>query len=165
MKIFIRLLAFAAVLALGVWLWTVLFPSPEKVIRTRLRDVARAASFAPKEGLLARVANAQKLAGYFAPQIEVNIDLPGHEQHELGGRDEIAQAALVARRNVRALQVDFLDAHVTLAPDQQSAVVNLTVKAKIPDEKDYLVWEMKFTLKKIDGEWLINRVETVRTLQ
>lgn len=165
MKIVVRILALAALAALAVWLWTVLFPGPEKIIRRRLADVARTASFAPKEGMIARAANAQKLAGYFAPQTEVNIDLPGREQHELAGRDEIAQAALVARNNFRALQVEFLDTHVTLAADKESAVANLTVKGKIPDDKDFLVQEMKITLKKTDGTWLITRVETVKTLQ
>ena len=165
MKIVLRLLTLAALAALGVWLWTLLFPSPEKIIRSRLTNVARTVSFAPQEGMLARAASAQKLAGYFALQTEVSIDLPGREQHDFAGRDEIAQAALLARNRFRALQVEFLDVQVSLAPDQQSAVVNLTAKARAADEKDFFVQEMKFTLKKTDGDWLISHVETIKTLQ
>ena len=36
MKIVFRLILLAALIALGVWLWFVLFPSPEKIIRQRL---------------------------------------------------------------------------------------------------------------------------------
>lgn len=165
MKIVIRVLALASLVALGVWLGTVLFPGPEKIIRSRLTNVARTVSFAPPEGMLARAASAQKLAGFFALQTEVSIDLPGREQHDFAGRDEIAQAALLARNRFRALKVEFLDVQVSLASDQQSAIVNLTAKAKAPDEKDFFVQEMKFTLKKTDGDWLISRVETVKTLQ
>lgn len=165
MKMVIRLAALAATLALGVWLWTVIFPSPEKIIRHRLTEVARAASFAPQEGMLARTVNAQKLASYFALQAEVSLDLPGGDQHELAGRDEITQAAFAARNYFRALQVDFLDAQVMLMPDHQSAMVDLTVKAKVPDEKDYLVQEMKITFRKLEDIWLITRVESVKTLK
>ncbi len=35
MKIVFRLALLAAAAAAGVWLWTVLFPSPEKIIRKR----------------------------------------------------------------------------------------------------------------------------------
>jgi hypothetical protein len=51
-----------------------------------------------------------------------------------------------------------------VGPDKQSAVADLTVEAKVSGERDPIVWEMKFTLRKTDGQWLITRVETVRTL-
>ena len=46
MKIVFRIVLLAALAALGVWLWTMLFPSPEKIIRQRLDAVAQRASFA-----------------------------------------------------------------------------------------------------------------------
>jgi len=33
------------------------------------------------------------------------------------------------------------------------------------DNKDFDVQELKFQLKRIDGDWLITRAETVKTLQ
>ena len=41
MKIAFRVVLLAALAALGVWLWTILFPSPQKIIRQRLEAVAR----------------------------------------------------------------------------------------------------------------------------
>ena len=64
---------------------------------------------------------------------------------------------------MHGLTVEFLDINVTVGPDQKSAVANLTAKAKVPGE-DFMVQELKFTLKKIQGAWLILRVETVKTL-
>ena len=32
--------------ALGYWLWTVFFPNPEKLIRARIQEIAKLASFA-----------------------------------------------------------------------------------------------------------------------
>ncbi|MCU0785936.1 MAG: nuclear transport factor 2 family protein, partial [Verrucomicrobia bacterium] len=164
MKIASRLVLFAAFTALAVWLWTVLFPSPEKIIRKQLAEVARCASFVANEGPLARAGNVAKLAGYFSADAQLSFDVPGHGPHALTGRDEIIQAAMGARSAVGALVVEFPDVNVTLATDKQSATVDLTAKAKIPGERDFYVQEMKFTLKKKDGDWLIIRVETVKTL-
>ncbi len=164
MKTVFRLVLFAALLALGVWLWFVLFPSPEKVIRQRLTELARTASFSSGESNLARLAGAQNLAGFFATNVEINIDVPGRIQHRLLGRDEIQQAALGARSALSGLDVQFPDIKITVAPDKQSAVADLTVEANVAGQRDSIVQEMKFTFQQTDGEWLITRVETVHTL-
>ena len=62
------------------------------------------------------------------------------------------------------LSVEFLDINVTVEPDRKSAAADLTLKARVAGEKDLIVQELKFTLRKIDGTWLIIRVETVKTL-
>jgi len=92
-----RLLLLAAVAALGVWAWTALHPSPERLIRKQLEGVARAVSFRPNEGYLAKLAGARSLPDFFSTNVEINIDLPGRQEHRLAGREEIQQAALAAR--------------------------------------------------------------------
>ena len=164
MKIVLRFILFAALVALGVWLWFVLFPSPEKVIHKRLVELARTVSSSANESDLTRLAAARSVAGFFSTNVEVNIDVPGRVRHNLIGREEITQAALVARSGTGSLKVKFPDINVTVAPDKQSAVVDLTVQANVSGEHDPIVQEMKFTLQKTDGEWLITRIETVRTL-
>jgi hypothetical protein len=164
MKTVLRVILLAALVALGVWLWFVLFPGPEKIIRRRLTELARTASFSSGENDLARLAAAQKLTGFFATNIELNIDVPGRVQHRLLGRDEIKQAAFGARSTLGGLKVTFLDISVTVAPDKQSAVADLALEANIAGQHDTIVQEMKFTFQKTDDGWLISRVETVRTL-
>jgi hypothetical protein len=163
MKVAVRLLLFAFLVALGVWLWTILFPAPEKVIRQRLAKLARTVSFSGNEGRVLRLAGAGNLAGFFSTNIEINIDVPGRVHHSFMGRDEITQAALAARSGSGSLSVKFPDIRVTVAADRQSAVADLTLEATIPGEPDPIVQEMKFTLQKTDGEWLITRIESVRT--
>jgi hypothetical protein len=164
MKIVFRLVLTAALIAFGVWMWTVLFPSPEKVIRKRLVELTRTVSFSPNEGNLARLAGAQNLAFFFSTNIEVNIDVPGHERHNFVGRAEITQAAVASRAAAGGLTVKFPDINITVASDKQSAVADLTVEVRISNQRDPIVQEMKFTLQKTDGQWLIMRIETVRTL-
>ncbi len=164
MKIAFRMVLVAALAALGVWLWAVLFPSPDKVIRHRFAELARTASVPAGAGDLARLAAARNLAGFFSTNVEMNLDLPRVGQLSSMDREEITQMALAASSRGGGMQVKFPDINVTVAPDSQSAVVDLTVTAAIAGEADAIVQEMKVTLRKIDGEWLITRAETVRTL-
>ncbi|MFZ0827590.1 MAG: hypothetical protein WAO02_09235 [Verrucomicrobiia bacterium] len=164
MKIFFRMLLVAALAALGVWLWAVLFPSPEKVIGHRFAELARTASVPAGAGDLARLAAARSLAGFFSTNVEMNLDLPRFGQLSSMDREEITQMALAAGSRGGGLQVRFPDINITVAPGRQSAVVDLTVTAVVAGEPDTIVQEMKITLHKIDGQWLITRVETVRTL-
>jgi hypothetical protein len=163
MKIALRFILFAALVALGVWLWFILFPSPEKVIRRRLTELARTVSSSANESDLTRLAAARSVAGFFAATVELNVDLPELGQRTMD-REEITQVALMGRSRAGGLRVKFPDINITVAPDQQSAVADLTVEANISGERDSIVREMKFTLQKTDGQWLITRVETVRTL-
>lgn len=162
MKIFLRLALLAVLVAAGIWLWTVLFPGPEKIIRRRVDAIARTASFNANESPLAIAAGAQKFAGFFSSEVTVNLDVPGHFQHTFNGRDEIMQAVLGARSSISGLKVKFPDVTVTINPDRQSALADLDVEAQVGGEKDSFVFEIKFTFQKTDGQWLITRVETIR---
>jgi hypothetical protein len=164
MKIVLRLILLAAVAALGVWLWTVLFPGPEKIIRRRLVELARTASSSPNESDLTRLAAARSVAGFFSDPVELKLTVPELGQHSSMDREEIARLVYMARSRSGGLRVIFPDINVTVAPDRRSAVVNLTVDANISGERDRLLQEMKFTLRQVDGQWLISRVETVQTL-
>jgi hypothetical protein len=164
MKIVFRIVLVAALAALGIWLWFIVFPSPEKVIRKRLVELARTASSASGESDLARLAAARSVAGFFSTNVELAVELPELARNSLMDRDEIMQAALMARSKSGGLSVKFPDINIAVAPDKQSAVADLTVQANVSGERDPFVQQMKFTLHKIDGQWLITRVETVRTL-
>ncbi len=84
MKIIIRIVLLAALAVLGIWLWTVLFPRPEKVIRRRLAELARTVSSSSNEGDLTRLAAARSVAGFFSTNVELNVELP-----ELGQRNSL----------------------------------------------------------------------------
>ena len=164
MKIFLRLLLVAALVVAGAWLWTMLFPSPEKIIRRRLAQVAAEASFPAGESPLVIAARSENLASRFGTNAEITISLPEHGQQELAGRGEITQAAAGARRAVSSLKVEFPDASVIVAPDKLSAAATVVVKVQAAGEKEIHLQEMKFAFQKIGRDWLITRVETVRPL-
>jgi ketosteroid isomerase-like protein len=160
----IRSIWIALIIAVGFWIWIYFFPSPERAIRKRLTELARSASFGPREGELARVNNAALFSSFFTDDVEIKVDLPGQAPGSFSGRDEMMKAALAARTMAGSLSVEFLDINVTVGSDQNLATANLTAKAKVGNEKDMLVQELKLMLKKIGREWLIYKVETVKTL-
>ena len=163
MKIFLRLAFLAAVVTGGIWLWTVLFPGPEKIIRHRLAEIARLASFNANDNQLAALGAAQKLAGFCSPDLHVKLVAPANVDHTFESREEIAQTDLGARAQLGSgLKVEFVDVLLTFAPDKQSAEADLTARWQ-PVGGDLNVQEIKFTFKKVDGQWLVMRVETVRT--
>ena len=169
MKHLRTVILFCALAAVGWWLWTIFFPSQEKIIRGRLADLANTVSFTGKENVIVRANNIGRLPTFFAPEVEINIDLLDQdgrtiESHRIVGHDEIAQAAQGAHATGGTVQVEFMDPVVKLAADKESAVVNVTLRAKIPRDANFIIQEMKFTLKKVKKDWLIIRVETVKTL-
>jgi hypothetical protein len=164
MKRAVQVIAAAAVIGLAFWLWTVLFPSPEKVIRSRLNALAKALSFSSRGGVLGQAYDAQKAAEFFTTDVAVEVNLTGYEPISLHGRDEVLQIAVAARSRLTAMKIEFPDMNISISPDGQSAKVNLTGKATLPGERDISAQEFNFMLKKFDGKWLINQVETVKTL-
>jgi hypothetical protein len=159
-----RLVLVGAFLALGIWGWRIFFPTPEQVVRRQLSDLARVASIAPNEGPLAKAYNSQKLASFFAPEVEFLLDVPGHFAgfHD---REELMRAAMAWRSSATSLKVEFLDVSVSVAADKESAEAHLTAKANLPYESLPEVQELKVAFRKIGGKWLISRVETVKTLR
>jgi hypothetical protein len=163
LKNIVRLVLLGTVVMAGVWLWLFLFPSPEKVIVRQFAKLARAASARPGEGALPRLIGAQTVGNFFATSVEINIDLPAHQRNDTLTRDDVVQAVM-AIQSSGGMTIKFPDVNVTVGPGAETAEADVTVEAQVQGEQDMMVQEMKFTLRKIDGKWLITRVQTVRTL-
>jgi ketosteroid isomerase-like protein len=160
-----RIVLIAGLIAFGVWAWHFFFPGPERLIGKQLSQLARVATIAPNESQPGGLADAQKLTTFFTPDAELVVDVPGRLQHTFSGRDEIRDAAAGVRATLRSLSVEFFDIVTTVAPDKKSAVAQLTAKATMPGENVPEVQRIKAEFKNIDGEWLINRAETVKALR
>ena len=165
MKLGVRLILFVFLLGLGYWAWTVYFPNPKVEIRHGLDRLAQLASFDAEEGALAKLADAQKLAGFFTQNVQIKVAVPGVVDRDFDNRDDLIQAAVAARSAVKSLKARFSDMNIEVTPGKGEAIVDLTLNADVGDEKDS-IWEgLKFSLKKIHGHWLITRIDTVNLLK
>ena len=165
MKTIIRLGLLVALCALGFWLWTVLFPSPEKIVLNKISNLAATASFGAGTGNIQRAGKASNVTSFFAPEAQIVLGATSMGPRTLNGRDEIRTTALAGFASLPSLQVKFIDVTAKVGTDQQSAEVSCTAEAHTGDSKDFGVQEMRFQFQKIENDWLITRAETVKTLQ
>jgi len=164
-KIAARLVLLAVLGGLGLWLWSVLFPSPEKIILKKISSLAATANISAADGTITRAAKASNVVNAFATDAEIVFDVTGVGARTLSGRDEIREAAMGGFASVPSLKVQFLDATAKVSVDKQTAEVTCTAQVSAGDNKDFGIQELRFQFKKIDGDWLITRAETVKTLQ
>jgi hypothetical protein len=150
--------------AVAVGAWQFFFPNPQKLILKRLARVAELASFRGNEALASRLLNVRNLVECFSPNVQIHVGIEGTSERSLEGRPDLQQAILLIRSTMNGLVVEFVDMTVEVAPDRQTATASMTLKASVPGEKDLAVQELKMKFEKIDGEWLISRVESVKTL-
>jgi len=160
-----RIFLLVVLAALGYGIVRFFFPDPVKVIRKQLTGLAQTVSFDANEGALAKLSNAQKVGSFFLSDVEVIVDIPNQGNRTFVGRDDLVQAAHVARRDLSGLQVEFPDIEVLVGRDGQSATANVTVRAQMAGARDDHVQELRFTLEKVEGDWLIGRIQTVKTLE
>lgn len=162
MKVGVRLTALVIAAAVAFWVWRFFFPPPEAVIRHRLEKLAKAVSFSASEGELLKLARAQSVPDYFAPEVDVIIDVPGHERHEFTSRTDIGNAATTAAHLGQGLSVKFPDINVTVDRNAGSAMADATLNAHFAGEHDDIIEELQITFVQTNDDWLIQKVQTVQ---
>lgn len=165
MKLVLRVAALLILAALGYWLWSLLFPSPESIVLKKVSRLAALATLNPGEGNLVRAGKVSSLIGYFSTDAEVSLDMPGGAPRTLSSRDEIREAAAAGFTSINSLTVQFQDALARVDANRQGAEVSCTAQVSIGDRKDFGPQELRFHFQKIAGDWLITRLESVKTLQ
>jgi len=165
LKPVIRITLLALALAGGVWLWRVLFPGDEALIRGQLQELAEVATYPPNEAPLAKVTKATRLGGFFTVDVEIDIAPWSYRRVVINGRDELRQAAVGARNLVSWLTVGVEAVTVTLGPGEDQATANFTLVGRTSGNPDRQTQPMRVDFRQVDGEWLIRRAETVEYLR
>ena len=163
MQKLVRLIIGAALIALGIWAWRALFPSPERVIRSRVLSLAKTFSYDRNEGTIAKAYNTSKLLDFFTLDVEIFVELRGYRPETINGRDDVIKAAGGARAYFPEMKVKLPDINVTLSADKLTAVANVTATISGLGDQDW-IQEMNILFKLVDKRWVIYRVETVKTL-
>lgn len=165
MKMAVKIGLAAALVGGLVWLWIFLHPSPEELIKARFADIARLVSIAPNDGNLSRMAAASGLADSFTRDAAILVENPRGGKFDFKGRDNILEAAQAVVAGVKGMKVEFVDLNILVSPNDVTAEVELTAKITFTGDNDILPQEMKCLLTRVDGQWLVARVETVRVLK
>jgi ketosteroid isomerase-like protein len=153
----------AAVLA-GVWVWRILFPGDERLIRQLLAEAAQTASVKPNENPIFKLAGANKLVGFFSPDAVVKVEVAGLDTRSLSGRDDLLQAVAAARAGLQEARIQLHEVAVQVDPAGRAATAQLVATAYLNGTGNPVVQELRLQLGKIEGRWKIVRVETMRGL-
>jgi len=138
------------------------FPPDEVVIRKVLRQAADAASWEESGGTLERLAGAGRLAAVCTRDVQVLLDTRGARGRRLQGRQEVREAGVAARTQVPWLRLELSDIEVRLVEPGAKATVLLASKVTLAGISEPLVQDYELTLRREDGDWLIERVQPVK---
>jgi hypothetical protein len=160
----LNIAAIVTLLMSGIWIYRILFPSDEKLIRQLLAEVAQTAAVKPNENPMFKIAGGNKLVGFFSPDAVLKMEVAGVDARTLDTPDDLRQAVIAARASLQEAEFQFHEVLVNVGPDSSSATAQFVATAYLNGSGDPLVQELKMQLKKIDRHWKISRVETVKTL-
>jgi hypothetical protein len=159
-----RLLGVLVLGLAGYLLFTWAFPPDEKVIRGLLEQVAAKATIKPGEGNFARMKAVSDLVGYFATDVAIALEgVPG-EAREIQGVGSLRELAVAARTQLRFAEVSFQDIFVEVDPGRDTATARAIGRARISGMDQPWYQELKVSLRKVDGNWKIARVESAKGL-
>jgi hypothetical protein len=144
-------------------IWYYFFPSPERAIENRLKKLSKVISANVARSNIKKIANANRIAGFFAPDVVIHTEGFSRLVESLNGRNELMQAIIGARAAEGNISAEFYNINIQVAEDKESAIVDMTVIVKIPDQSEPVVGDVKALIKKTDGKWLIQSVEPSKT--
>ena len=150
-------------LVLVFLVWRHFFPGDEARIRQVIARAAKAGSVAGNEGDLGRTIKAADLASLCTSDISVKVDALGM-RGGLDGRDQVRMAAMQLGNtfgNYRIVPGEIVVREI----GDGSARVTLTASFEGGTPADFNAQEFELGFRKVEGRWLIARVETVRALR
>jgi hypothetical protein len=154
-----------AALAILVWGGMRFVPNDENLIRKKLGQLAQTASVKPGQSMISRANSLNRLRDYFSPDVLIEIDDWGQRAVTVHGRNDLISLASAAQPHLREAKFKFVDLSVQVEKNRNEASALMTVLGDLNGERYAISQVLKMRLEKIEGEWLISRVETVQVLQ
>jgi len=101
----------------------------------------------------------------FTPDVTIDLDDVPNEARRIQGTTQLREMAIAARANLRSADISFSDVLVTLDAGGATANAQLVGRAQFSGSDTAWYQELIFGFRKVDGEWRISRVETVKGLK
>ncbi len=142
-----------------------LFPSDTVRIRKLMTRLERAASVAPGESQLVSLGRVQTLRELFAAECQVVVDAHDYGKLEFLGRDELLQAVSAAIALRQSIHVKFAETSIRVGESKTNAAVEVAAVIRTGQRRGETLVLLKVLVKKRESDWLITRVESIRSLQ
>ena len=143
----------------------VLLPSEEDRIRRQLDDLAETASVEAGESPLIRTARAARIANHFTQHAHVDL---GGPFEPLQGRAALTALVVGLRLPQEGIAVEILDTAVRVDGSSTGATASMTAQVSTrATARDALLEarEVAVRLRKVDGEWLVDDMRAVDTIE
>ena len=147
---------FAALTGYFVYQW---WFNPNRMIKTRMGDIAAALSIPAGEADLGRVTRLAQLRKFAAVNVHVRI---GRSGADLTSRDELLGAVSAFRPPAGGWNVDFVNSDVRVNSDGTArafATADVTTRDPQTGTQTLDSREVTFSFVKQDGDWLISEAE------
>lgn len=135
-----------------------MIPNRERLIKKRLARLAEAISITAGESQLARVASASQVVDYFTP--DVSLALEGVNV-SIQDRSDLREAVLAARTSMTQARFQFLNINLKFSEQEDVATAFVTILGNINQETNTFARDVKFSLRRVEGQWLIDSVKTI----
>jgi hypothetical protein len=154
-------------LALGGFLWLQIDPTGREIrrIQRRLTQLAETASFHEGDPPLKKFGYPGSISKYFTDPTELDVSAGERNVNGTLTRSQLEEGAAALRATAPGLKIEFLDIAVELETPPTRATAHLTAKIHFLREPDYAIQEFRLTLAKVETDWLVERIETVRTME
>lgn len=143
-------------------IWYYFFPSPEREIENRLKKLSAAISADVSHSNIKKVANANRILGFFTPDVSIQTEGFSRYVESLNGRDELLQAIMAGRSNAGKISAEFYNINIVVDPGGETANVTMSVIVRLPEQSEPMAGEVKLDFKKIDRSWLISHIEPIK---
>jgi hypothetical protein len=165
MRLLTRVVAIVVALAAAYYAYRWYFPDDEAVIRARLDDLAATVSHTGGGEGFSTITRAAKFGTFFTRDVVIEI---GGGFAPIRGRDMVLALAAKAQVPGEGFTIRFVDVTVTVDPSGLSALATMTATAQgrsLGDLQAIDARELEMAFLKVEGEWQIERVTGVETIQ
>ena len=142
------------------WFW----PADDRaLINDRIKKLGRLASYSAEEHPLSKQHAIGQMKALFSSDMVVQVNMQRGQAQSIQGRSNFMELVQQVRFAVPTIQLDFDVTSIEIPQDHRSAVVLMTLSAKIGLEQQQEYQEMKALFENTSDGWLIKRLETVKT--
>ena len=155
----------AVVAAAGFWGYRTFFPSDEVVIRKLLVRAAEMASIRAADSGMKKLASVNWLMNACTTDVELALDAPGIEARSIQGRDQLGELLGAVKGMVQSLSIELMDIRVQVDEDKSGATAQFVARANAEGVEDQIIQEFRVRLRRVDGDWKLQRIEPLESLR
>lgn len=158
-----RALSGLLILALLCWLgYAWFFPPDAVLIERRIHRLVALFPVEKQESIFVQALRADRIAEYFSYDVSLDLGDISRSSQEIHSRLELRQTVAAARNRFSGLRLEIPSLQVKVNEDAQNADVRMGVLIWQGEDLTPLAEEVRLTLRKEHGTWLIALVEGVR---